>query len=233
MNRVTGYSGTIDTETTGAQISLVSLHLYEGDTDKTELPLTEGAHTLKLVGKTANGQLVELNDPSLIEWDAQTLEGPALQASLSEDGVRFKVTVEAGTVGVITGQLLVNDAGSYPVSCMVGSTLSVSTGELRVRAGETAQFGVSSKSDATLTYTSADTTIATVQADNDGFVTVTGVKAGRTTVTVTASNGETATVEVTVEPDAAAFLIGNSGNYNGSDPIRDRGCHHYERIRHD
>lgn len=115
MNRVTGYSGTIDTETTGAQISLVSLHLYEGNTDKTELPLTEGAHTLKLVGKTANGQLVELNDPSLIEWDAQTLEGPALQASLSEDGVRFKVTVEAGTVGVITGQLLVNDAGSYPV----------------------------------------------------------------------------------------------------------------------
>lgn len=37
--------------------SIVSLHLYEGDTDKTELPLTEGAHTLKRMGKTANGQL--------------------------------------------------------------------------------------------------------------------------------------------------------------------------------
>ena len=178
--------------------SVTCLYLYEGDTDKTERALAAGTHTLRLVGMTADGQIVELSDPSMLEWDAQTLEGTAIQASLSEDGTRFIVTAGEDTVGVITGQLLVNGAGSYPVSCMIGSTLSVSADEIIVAVGETAPLGVSSGTGAALTFESADPTIAAVSTDSDGIATVTGVNPGVTTVTVTASTGETATVTVTV-----------------------------------
>ncbi|MBQ2596706.1 MAG: hypothetical protein II581_02250, partial [Oscillospiraceae bacterium] len=61
----------------------------------------------------------------MLEWDAQTLEGSALRTALSEDGTQFVIHAEEDTVGVITAKLLVNDTGDYPVSCMVGSTLSV------------------------------------------------------------------------------------------------------------
>lgn len=187
--------------------SISSLRLYEGDRDVTELPLTDGRHTLKLVGMTGSGRIVELNDPTLIEWDAQTLEGPALDAALSEDGTRFVIDAEPDTVGVITAKLLVNDAGSYPVSCMVGSTFKVSTSEIAIGVGETYGVSVSCLAGATLTYTSADETVATVDVDSDGMAIVTGVKPGVTTVTVTSSTGETATVSVSVI--AATFLIGS------------------------
>lgn len=189
---------------------VTSLHLYEGDRDVTELPLDDGEHILRLVGKTSDGETVELNDPSLIEWEARTLEGPALNAAPSKDGTRFIVDAEPDTVGVITGKLLVSDDGAYPVSCMVGSTLSVGTKELTLGVGEEAILSVSSQSGAALTYASADETVATVSVDADGVATVTGVKAGVTTVTVTSSTGDTATVTVTVAE--ARFRVGSSGN---------------------
>ena len=193
--------------------SVTGLYLYEGDDDRTEQTLTAGSHTLRLVGKTEDGQIVEMSDPSMLEWDAQTLEGTALEASLSEDGTQFIVTAAQDSVGVITAQLLVNEAGTYPVSCMIGSTLSVSTDEITVETGETAPLGVSSRTGAVLTYTSADPTVATVSTDSDGIAVITGVKDGTTTVTVTASTGETATVTVIVT--RIAYLVGNSISLDG------------------
>ncbi len=188
--------------------SITSVRMFdENGRDQTEKKLSTGDHTLRLVGVTQADEIVELTDPSLIEWDVQTLEGPALKASRSEDGTQLAVTVTAGTVGVITGQLLVNDAGSYPVSSMVGSTLSVNAEKLTVAAGESVPLGVSSSTGDELTYSSADETIATVHTDSDGHAVVTGVKAGITTVTVTAS-GETATVQVVVnEPGKEPVLL--------------------------
>lgn len=193
--------------------SITSLHLYdENNSDKTELPLVPGPHILKVVGKTADSQTVEMNDPSMIEWDAQTLEGSALNASLSEDGTKLKIDSGDDTVGVITAKFLVNDAGAYPVSCMVGSKLSVSSSEITVMEGAAAPLGVSAKSGATLTFESADPSIAEVSADNEGIATVTGVKVGTTTITVSA-DGESANVTVNVVE--ADYLYGNSISLEG------------------
>lgn len=195
--------------------SVTSLHLYEGDVDKTEQVLTAGEHTLRLVGMTKDGQLVELSDPSMLEWDAQTLEGSALTAALSEDGTQFVIQAEEDTVGVITAKLLVSDEGDYPVSCMVGSTLSVNSDVIHVTEGSSAPLGVSSRTGATLSYESADPTIATVTLD-DGIAMVTGERYGRTTVTVTSTTGESATVPVIVTglngfPGHSLSLTGNIG----------------------
>lgn len=182
----------------GLLTSVKKLHLYEGSTDMTEKTLTAGSHTMRIVGTTEAGQVVEFNDPSMVEWDAQTLEGTALIGTLSQDGTQFVITASDDTVGVITAKLLVSDTGAYPVSCMVGSRLSANPKEITVEVGGTSSISVSAETDTALTFTSGDETVATVQADSDGMATVTGIKAGTTTVTVTASNGETATVTVNV-----------------------------------
>ncbi|MBQ6224977.1 MAG: Ig-like domain-containing protein [Bacteroidaceae bacterium] len=87
------------------------------------------------------------------------------------------------------------------------------TNETRlVIAGNTAQFlpDVQNLDDATFTWTSSDETIATVAADG----TVTGVAAGKVTITVTtdADQGWTASYELTVsEPDYKRFDKNNVG----------------------
>lgn len=81
-----------------------------------------------------------------------------------------------------------------------------------VMVGATAQYlpEVQNLDDATFTWTSADETIATVAADG----TVTGVAAGKVTITVTtdADQGWTASYELTVsEPDYKRFDKNNVG----------------------
>ena len=79
---------------------------------------------------------------------------------------------------------------------VTGITLNqkTATGNVGATKQITATIEPANADDKTVTWTSSDDTIATV--DNTGLITF--VKAGTATITATTSNGLTATVEVTV-----------------------------------
>lgn len=70
----------------------------------------------------------------------------------------------------------------------------------------------------TVTWTSADTSIATVTQTGDYTCQVTGVRSGKTTVTATLLNGQTATCEIYVTITDGTYFIRHSGGlYLGVD----------------
>lgn len=91
------------------------------------------------------------------------------------------------------------------------STLSLEAGE---KATLTATFKPSSISDSTVTWSSADTSIATVSKKG----VVTALASGVTTITATAVNGITATCEVSVDQEETGIVVVLDPGHGGSDP---------------
>jgi len=104
------------------------------------------------------------------------------------------------------------------VSYVNPSKVYLSSNTLNLESGETAKLTVSFKpgkvSDSSITWSSANTKIATVSSK--GMITALG--AGVTTITATACNGITATCEVSVDQEVSGMVIVLDPGHGGNDP---------------
>lgn len=93
---------------------LDALALYADGRDVTNQKLAANkSYTLTLMGRTTDGNTIEINAPSLVEWDEITMEG---NASLEQSQDQVVLTTSADSCGMVTARYLVNSAGAYSVS---------------------------------------------------------------------------------------------------------------------
>ena len=95
------------------------------------------------------------------------------------------------------------------------TSVSVSKSSVSVKKGETATVTAtvspSNATNKTITWTSSNTSVATVS----GGV-ITGVKAGTATITAKSNNGKTATVSVTVTEDSVVTALANNSTISAT-----------------
>ncbi|MBD5323281.1 MAG: Ig domain-containing protein, partial [Bacteroides sp.] len=164
---------------TAISISMPTLTITEDETAALSVTFTPGSATDKTVTWTSSDESV---------------------ATVSADGV---VTgVKAGTATIMA-----TSANGLTATCEVTveakiiavESIAISSTELTLTEGDNATLvatiAPTDATDKNVTWASSDETVATVSA---GGV-VTAVKAGKATITVTSSNGKTATCEVTVD----------------------------------
>ena len=164
---------------TAISISMPTLTITEDETAALSVTFTPGSATDKTVTWTSSDESV---------------------ATVSADGV---VTgVKAGTATIMA-----TSANGLTATCEVTveakiiavESIAISSTELTLTEGDnatlTATIAPTDATDKNVTWASSDETVATVSAEG----VVTAVKAGKATITVTSSNGKTATCEVTVD----------------------------------
>ncbi|MBD5260528.1 MAG: hypothetical protein HDS38_00145 [Bacteroides sp.] len=159
--------------------------------DNTSLEMTEG----DTVSLTATVNPADATDKTLT-WTSSD----ASVASVSENG-----EVQALKSGTAT--ITVSSANGKTATCVVSvakkiievTGITLSNTELKMTEGDaatlTATVNPSDATDKTLTWTSSDASVASVSANGE----VQALKAGTATITVSSTNGKTATCVVTVE----------------------------------
>ncbi|MBO5883723.1 MAG: Ig-like domain-containing protein, partial [Clostridia bacterium] len=179
-------------------------------------------------GKTATCNVTVTVEASAVSLSKNTLSllkgaNETLTATIVPDDTTNKAltwttsdasvaTVENGTVtavGAGTATITVTTANGKTATCNVTVTVEASgvtldKNSIRINAGEdnilTATIAPNDTTDKTLTWTTSDETVATVENG-----TVTAVGAGTATITVTTANGKTATCQVTVIANGIGF----------------------------
>lgn len=224
--------------TTGAGDNFAPFSLntdYEVQADVTKLVVNgETYNTGNTVTNATTRQLSLFSNP---EWD-NPMRGRFYYCTISEAGetlYNFKPVMrhdgkfgfydKASRIFVMPAQGKLDGYGYKKLDDKAYVTYNAET--RIVIAGSTAKYlpDVQNLDGATFTWTSADETIATVAADG----TVTGLKAGKVTITVTtdADQGWTASYELTVsEPDykrydanQVGYAIVTGGNGWGDSPV--------------
>lgn len=101
--------------------SIEKLLIYAGEKDVTNTKLTAGAnYTMKLYAKLkGQNEVVEINDPELVDWTQMAYEG---DAELVESSNHLLLKTSEDAEGMVTGRFLINDAGVYSVSASFGNT---------------------------------------------------------------------------------------------------------------
>lgn len=136
-------------------------------------------------------------------------------AKVSQTGVITGVKAGTTTITVTTKD------GGHKATVTVTVTAPVLAESVSISGAKTVQEGKSIKltatvlpnntDDKTVTWTSSDTTVATVSKG-----TVKGVKPGTVTITATTKNGKTAEYVVTVTEKPASYKITFNANYTGT-----------------
>ena len=147
-----------------------------------------------------------------VTGDTQVVSNGTLNASVSGKG-NMKVYVLNTSKTSAPGRVIPNgkylndggaveDIGSVPVEVVPVTGITLSSSSVTVLEGETAKVTAtvtpSNATNKTVTWTSSNTSVATVSGG-----TITGVSAGTATITAKTSNGKTATVSVTVKTNTS------------------------------
>ncbi len=163
-----------------------------GEADLVATLSPEDAKKVDLVWSSSNETVATVDSNGHIK----ALKAGTITISVSTPDGKFTATCT-----------LTVDKGVVPAE---GVTAKISSSTVVVN-GSPAKITVSvtptDATDKTVTYTSSDPTIATV--DKNGYVK--GLKEGKVTITVKTSNGKTAKVEVTVKPEVMAESITING----------------------
>lgn len=195
------------------------------DTDETDLVATTGVTLSATEVSIFPGEQVELK--ATLTPDNCT---SSYKTWASSDAKVATVDVWGRVVGLTPGKTTITvttDSGKCTANCNVtvkeipatGVTLNVTTASVYI--GEfvnlTASVTPANASDKTITWTSSNTEIATV--DETGKVT--GVELGKATITATTKNGISASCEVTVnlrtptEPETVELWKDDKAGYRG------------------
>lgn len=179
-----------------------------GVTVESEKVGTQQSHTID-VNKVENGSYrfvaFSYNSyyPFIVSKNLITIS-IAITEDFEGGEIRFKNTVMSNTSN---NEVLVRDK-SYMAAIpeVVVTSIALDKAEVTLRATQTAALAVTfNPTNATnkkVTWTSSDTSVATVSASGI----VTAVKVGSATITATSANGKTATAKVTVEPTPATSV---------------------------
>ncbi len=100
-----------------ANISEIKIYSDNEDVTNKKMP-NDADYELKLMAVLENGELLELNDSTLVTWNQQSVKG---EASLSEDSNVTTLSVPMGTECLVTASFHVVDNAAYNVSAAFGS----------------------------------------------------------------------------------------------------------------
>ena len=100
--------------------SIDELMIYADDKDVTNDKLASNKdYELSLRAKLTNGDVITINNATLVEWSHISAEG---NATISKESGKVYLSAPSGSEGIVTAKLLVQDNGTYPVSVAFGST---------------------------------------------------------------------------------------------------------------
>ncbi len=100
--------------------SIETLLLYADNIDVTNQKIaSDNEYELSLRAVLKDGNIVVLNDPTMIEWSQNVVEG---EATVKEENGKVLLNVAEDTEGIVTARFLINDNGAYPVSAAFGRT---------------------------------------------------------------------------------------------------------------
>ena len=100
--------------------SIDELLIYADDRDVTNDKLASNKdYELTLRAKLADGDVITINNATLVEWSHISVEG---EATISKKSGKVYLSAPSGSEGIVTAKLLVQDEGSYPVSVAFGTT---------------------------------------------------------------------------------------------------------------
>lgn len=188
------------TATCSVTVSLVYATSIE--LNKSELTLTEG-DTEQLTATT-------YPDNTTVK-DVHWTTSDESVATVSDDGLVTAVKAGSATITVYSFNYGVSSTCAVTVNEVYATSITLDKTEITLEEYSTEQLTATvlpdNTSNKTVTWTSSDEAVATVDADGM----VTAVKAGTATVTATTTNGLTATCSVTVyAPDAASITLDKS-----------------------
>lgn len=100
--------------------SIDELMIYADDKDVTNDKLASNKdYELTLRAKLTNGDVITINNATLVEWSHISAEG---NAAISKKSGKIYLSAPSGSEGIVTAKLLVQDNGTYPVSVAFGPT---------------------------------------------------------------------------------------------------------------
>ena len=111
------------------------IKIYANDVDVTNEKLSNDAdYELKLMAELKNGDVMELNDKTLVTWDSSVLSG---NAELSDNANGTSISVSYKTECLLTASFLVIDGAAYTVCTAFGSleddSISMTNEEITVK----------------------------------------------------------------------------------------------------
>ena len=191
--------------------------------------LTDGGAAELIGGESVNiveakGISVDKTSVTVLEGETAAVSATVTPSNASDKSVTWTsanpsvATVAGGTIkGVSKGSTTVTAKTSNGLTAKVTVTVKENTNivkptgvtitpaSLTLTAGESASLTAtvtpSNATDKSVTWTSSDTSVATVSGGN-----VTAVAQGSATITATTSNGKTATANVTVEGKSVTYI---------------------------
>lgn len=105
--------------TSDAMANISEIKIYADNEDVTNNKMPNGAeYELKLMAVLENGDIMELNDQTLVTWDSDVMIG---KADLSKDTGTTSISVSHNTECLVTASFLVLDGASYTVCAAFGS----------------------------------------------------------------------------------------------------------------
>lgn len=176
-------------------------------------------------------------------WLSVTIDNPGLKAVeflfyqnnswYHKDGASSQENfmLQAGQSAVYVQNYVA--ANGVPSGCSTGGG-STTTGSVAI-SGSTYEVGLNktitltatpNPSSGAVTWYSGDTSVASVMAGSDNTATVTGLKAGMTTITARTSSGATASVTVTVKDDSTVGVYFKKSAVNSK---WSNYCLHYQK----
>ena len=173
-----------------------------GSSEKKKLVINDGNLTLK-VGQSKTLSISGTDETVTLSSDLDSVVSTSGTTIKAESTGTAKITASADNCESATITVTVIDADVEPEPEPTKGEISVNTSNISLKVGETYKIEASASSH--ITYTSNDTSIATV----DGNV-VKGVKEGSTSITLSAEGCNDATVHVVVTPENKKIAVNKS-----------------------